>query len=149
MSGIAVRKENTPPNMRELMSWDPFREMAPFALQQLPGFAPSFEVKETKESYLFKADLPGVKESDLEITMTGNRLSVSGKREAEKQEQHEHYYAYERSYGSFNRSFTLPDGIDSSAIHADLKDGVLSLLVKKIPEAQPKKIALQSAAVKF
>ena len=134
--------------MRELMNWDPFREMSPYAPNLASGFAPSFEVKESKDAYLFKADVPGVKESDLEITMTGNRLTVSGKRDAEKQEQNETYYAYERSYGSFARFFTLPDGVDSNSVHADLKEGVLSLTVRKTPEAQPKRIAVQTANTK-
>jgi HSP20 family protein len=134
--------------VRDLMNWDPFREMSPYAPNLASGFAPSFEVKESKDAYLFKADLPGVKESDLEITMTGNRLTVSGKREAEKQEQNETYYAYERSYGSFARFFTLPDGVDSNGVHADLKEGVLSLTVRKTPEAQPKRITVQTANTK-
>jgi HSP20 family protein len=134
--------------MREMMNWDPFREMLPLTSSLATGFAPAFEVKETPDGYLFKADVPGVKESDLEVTLTGNRLTISGKREAERQEQKDQYYAYERSYGSFTRSFTLPDGIDTQSVHADLKDGVLSLLVKKTPEAQPKKIAVQTAAKK-
>ena len=158
MSNIAIRKENEKQAapltnwdnpfrvMRELMGWDPFREMAPFAPQIPAGFAPSFEIKETKDAYLFKADVPGIKENDLEVTVTGNRLTVSGKREAEKQEQTDTYYAFERSYGSFTRSFTLPEGVDTNGVNADLKDGVLTLSIKKTPESQPKKIAVQSAA---
>ena len=134
--------------MRDLMNWDPFGEMTPFAAQAPAGFVPTFEIKETKEAYLFKADVPGVKESDLEVTVTGNRLTVSGKREAEKQEQTDTYYSYERSYGDFTRAFTLPEGVDMNGVHADLKDGVLTLSVKKTPAAQPKKIAVQSAATK-
>lgn len=160
MANIAVKKENDARPapvatswdpfrmMREMMGWDPFREMVPFSPQAQGGFIPSFEIKETKDGYLFKADVPGVKENDLDITVTGNRLTVSGKREAEKQEQTDTYYTYERSYGSFTRSFTLPEGADTSAVNADLKDGVLTLSVKKTPEAQPKKIEVQTAAKK-
>jgi len=130
--------------MNDLMAWDPFREMVPF-IQPLPNeFAPNFEVKETKEGYVFKADVPGVKENDLEVTLTGNRLNIAGKREAEKQEQTETYYTYERSYGQFTRAFTLPDGIDAGTVYADLKDGVLTVTVKKLPELQPKKIEIQT-----
>jgi HSP20 family protein len=134
--------------MRELMGWDPFGEMTPFLPQGPSGFVPSFEVKESKDGYSFKADVPGVKESDIAVTVTGNRLTVSGKRESEKQEQTDTYYTYERSYGDFTRSFTLPDGVDMSSVHAELKDGVLTLSIKKSPEAQPKRIAVQSAAKK-
>jgi HSP20 family protein len=134
--------------MRDFFGWDPFREMAPFIAPMPATFMPSFEVKETKDAYLFKADVPGVKESDIQISLTGNRLTIAGKREAEKQEQTDTYYTYERSYGDFTRSFTLPDGVDVNNVQAELKEGVLSLSVKKLPEAQPKKIAIQSAAKK-
>jgi HSP20 family protein len=133
---------------RDLLRWDPFREMAPsyanFAAE-LPAFAPAFEVKETKDGYLFKADVPGVLDKDLEITRTGNRLTISGRRETEKEEKQDTYYACERSYGSFTRAFTLPEGIDGDHIRADLANGVLTLLVPKTPEAQPQKIAVKPA----
>jgi HSP20 family protein len=134
--------------MRDLLSWDPFREMAPFASQIPAGFSPSFDIKETKDAYVFKADLPGIKESDLEVTVTGNRLVVSGKREAEKEEKTDTYYSCERSYGEFTRSFTLPDGVDMNSLQATLSEGVLTLTVKKAPEAQAKKIAVQTATKK-
>jgi HSP20 family protein len=132
--------------MRDLLGWDPFREMTPFYPQGSAGFVPSFEVKETKEGFTFKADVPGVKESDLDVTVTGNRLSVSGKREAEKEEQTDTYYTAERSYGEFNRSFTLPDGVDLNSVHAELNQGVLTLSMRKTPEAQAKKITVRTPA---
>lgn len=134
--------------MRSMLSWDPFREMMPYEVEATMGtyaFEPSFEVKETKDAYLFKADVPGVKQGDLDIALSGNRLSISGKREAEKQEKTDAYYAYERSYGSFTRAFTMPDDIDGGAVHADLRDGVLTVSVGKKPEAQPKKIPVSTA----
>ena len=134
---------------RELLRWDPFREMAPFWPMEEPvAFAPAFEVKETANGYAFKADLPGVREEDLDITRTGNRLTIRGKREAEKEESEQTYYAYERRYGAFTRVFTLPNGVDDEHIHADLKDGVLELIVPKRAEAQPKKIGLKSTVEK-
>lgn len=156
MSNIAIRKNeqsSVPATttrewdparlMRSLLGWDPFREMAPFTFDHsMTAFAPAFEVKETKDSYLFKADLPGVKQQDIDVNLTGNRLTISGKREAEKQEKNDAYYTYERSYGSFTRAFTMPDGIDPNGIHADLRDGVLTINVPKKPEAQPKKVTI-------
>jgi len=130
--------------MRELMRFDPFAEMSTMNVGQTFQFNPDFEVKETKEGYLFKADLPGIKEKDLEISMTGNRLSVSGHRESEKRDENDRYYLYERSYGSFTRSFTLPDAVDNNKITAELKEGVLTLLVPRRPETQPRKIAVRS-----
>jgi HSP20 family protein len=130
---------------RDLMRWDPFREIAPVSsAAAMSDLAAAFEIKETKEGYMFKADVPGVKESDLTINLTGNRLTVSGKREAEKQQENETYFSYERSYGSFTRSFTLPEGIEAEKVNASLKDGVLSILVPKKPEAQPKKVAIKT-----
>ncbi len=134
--------------MRSFLGWDPFREMAPFAVSDRSSFAPAFEIKEMKDAFLFRADVPGVKESDLEVHVSGSRLSISGKREAEKENKTDTYYAVERTYGSFTRSFTLPEGIDDAAIHADLRDGVLTVLVPKKPEAQPKKIPVSSQAAK-
>ncbi|MBP6832273.1 MAG: Hsp20/alpha crystallin family protein, partial [Deltaproteobacteria bacterium] len=106
--------------MRELMRFDPFAEMGTISNWQSIQFNPDFEVKETREGYQFRADLPGIKEKDLEISMTGNRLTVSGHREAEKRDESDRYYLYERSYGSFSRSFTLPDGVDNTKVAADL-----------------------------
>ena len=135
--------------MRELMGWDPFREIMPVWPEQLGAeFAPAFDIKETQDAYVFHADVPGMKESDIEVTVSGNRLNVSGKREQSKEEKGERYYAYERSYGSFSRSFTLPEGVDTSSTHADLKDGVLTLTVHKTQQAQAKKIPVQTAAKK-
>lgn len=130
--------------MRGMLSWDPFREMAPFFNEERVAFVPAFEIKETTDAYVFKADVPGIKQEDLEVHLTGNRLTISGKREAEKKEQKETFYAYERSYGSFTRAFTLPEGVDEGRIVADLRDGVLTLSVPKKPEMQPKKITVST-----
>lgn len=128
--------------MKELMGFDPFEQMGRMVggVEPSVGFIPAFEVKETKDAYIFKADVPGVREGDLDITLTGDRLTISGKRETEKQEDTDRFYAYERSYGSFTRSFTLPEGVDADHINADLKDGVLHLRLPKQPELQPKRI---------
>ncbi|BDG04167.1 Hsp20/alpha crystallin family protein [Anaeromyxobacter oryzae] len=129
--------------MRDVMRWEPFRELGMLGRHEL-AFVPSFEVKETKDAYVFKADLPGVREPDLEISLTGARLMVTGKREEEKKEEGERYYAYERSYGSFTRSFTLPEGVDAEHAEAELKNGVLTVSIPKRPEVKPKKIELKA-----
>jgi HSP20 family protein len=130
--------------MRDMLRWDPYRELDTVFGQSERGFAPTFEVKETKDAYVFRADLPGVKDSDLEISLTGNRLSISGRREQERQEQGDTFYASERTYGSFTRSFTLPEGIDGDNVSADLKNGVLTLSVPKKPEVQPRKVTINA-----
>ena len=83
-----------------------------------------------------------MKDSDVEVSLTGNRLSITGKRDSEKEEKNDAYYVYERSYGSFSRSFTLPTGVDASHVAANLEKGVLTVSVAKTPEVQTKKIAI-------
>ena len=122
---------------RDLLSWDPF-----FAGRQVSAFAPAFEVKETNEAFHVKADLPGVAEKDLDIAVHNNVLTVSGVRQAEERKEGESYALYERQYGSFSRSFSLPDTADGERIEAKLENGVLSLTIFKKAEAKPRKIAL-------
>jgi HSP20 family protein len=87
-----------------------------------------------------------VKETDLDVTLTGQRLTIAGKRSSEHEEKTDTYYTYERSYGDFSRSFTLPDGIDAKSMTADLKEGVLTVGVRKTPEAESRKIPVQTPA---
>lgn len=128
--------------MREMLRWDPFREMAPILTYERNVWAPKFDVTENPEAYVFKADIPGVKDKDVEITLTGNRLQISGKRESEVEEKKDTYYTYEREFGTFTRVFTLPDGIDTEHVKSDLKEGVLTLVIPKLPAAVAKKIPI-------
>lgn len=127
-----------------LLRWDPFRGEVAFR-PSAPEFTPRFDVKEAKEAYVIKADLPGVKQDGVEVSINGNLLTVSGKREDEQRTEGEQYFAYERSYGNFSRSFALPDTADSERVTAELKDGVLVIQIPKRAEAQPRKIAIGSA----
>ncbi len=145
MANLIRRTQDPFRIMREMLRWDPYREVDSTFGAQERGFAPTFEVKETKDAYVFRADLPGVKDSDLEISLTGTRLQVSGRREQERHEQGDTFYASERSFGTFTRAFTLPDGIDGENVTADLKNGVLTLSVPKKPEVQPRKVAINAA----
>jgi HSP20 family protein len=129
--------------MHELMAWDPFADARVATRRELAGFAPRFDVHEEQDHYVFTADMPGVEEKDLEITLTGNRLTVAGTRAAEERQGADGYHLIERSYGSFRRTFTLPDGTDPERCQAELKDGVLRVSVGKKPEHQPRKIALK------
>lgn len=133
--------------MRDMMRWDPFREMTPLFSSDLGklSFVPDIDVKETTDAYIFKADVPGIKEQDLTISVTGNRLTISGKREEEKKEEKENYFAMERSTGSFSRSFTLPEGADCESTKADMKDGVLTVSVPKKPEVKAKTIPVTAS----
>ena len=147
---VAPLKSETDP-FRWLLRWDPFREMTPSWFGQPPveaTFSPAFEIKENKDGFLFKADLPGMKEQDIEVKLAGDRLAVSGKREAEREDKDDTYYAYERSFGSFLRTFTLPEGFDAEHVQAELKDGVLTIVVPKKATAQAKTIAIKGGDIK-
>jgi HSP20 family protein len=135
--------------MREMLRWDPFREMAPmFPAFEPAAFSPSFDITENKDAYLFKADMPGVKKEDIEITTTGNRLQVAGKRDSEHETKTDTVYTYERQFGSFCRAFTLPESADLAHAKSELKDGVLTLAVPKKAGSETKKIAISSEAKK-
>jgi HSP20 family protein len=136
--------------MHELMRWDPFRAMRhAVPSEELKSiFVPDMDIKETPSAYVFKADLPGIKEKDVELSITGNRLALRGKREEEKRDEKANYYTCERFYGSFTRSFTLPAGTDPEHASADLKDGVLTITVPKKPEVQPKQIPVNGGEAK-
>jgi HSP20 family protein len=122
---------------RELLSWDPF-----FAGRQVTAFSPAFEVKETNDAFILRADLPGVVDKDLDISLHNNVLTVSGSRSAEERKEGETYALYERQFGSFSRGFSLPDTADGEKIDAKLDAGVLTLTIGKRVEAKPRKIAV-------
>lgn len=126
---------------RDLLAWDMFDQARPVT----GGFVPRFEVKENAESFTFHADLPGVKEPDLDISMQNGVLTVSGTRTAEEKKEGESYYLYERKYGSFSRSFSLPEVADPEKVEADLKDGILTITIGKRVEAKPRKIGLKKS----
>lgn len=128
--------------MDALLRWDPLRGGEWGGVAAAPAFVPRFDVKETKEAYVIKADLPGVKDDELDVSLNGNLLSISGKREPDRYEDGDAYHAIERSYGSFSRSFTMPESVDGAAVTADLKSGVLTVLIPKKAEAQPRRIAI-------
>lgn len=106
------------------------------------AFSPAFEVKETPEAFVLKADVPGVAEGDLDIAVHNNVLTVSGSRTAEERKDGESYSLYERQFGSFTRSFQLPELADGDKIEAKLAHGVLTLTIGKKLEAKPRKIAV-------
>ena len=127
--------------MRNLLRWDPYRE-ASFQDEVGSAFMPSFDVKETPEAYVLTADMPGIRKEDLDIQLAGNRMSISGRREAEAVREGERYYSQERSYGTFNRTFSLPEEVQPGQVTADLREGVLHLTVPKSPEIRPQKITI-------
>ena len=134
-------------SLKDLLRWDPRAALDFPMLRQRPSrFLPDFDVKETKTSYVFKADLPGLREEDVDISLMGNRLTISGKREDEQRQEGERCFAYERNSGFFVRTFTLPDSVDADQIRAELNAGVLTVTIPKPSGTQGKKIPLQSSA---
>jgi HSP20 family protein len=134
--------------LRDMMLQDPFREMGwpNLADPSVPtNFNPTFEIKENGEGYFFRADVPGVKEADIEVSMQGNRVTINGKRETEKADERDKFYVYERSYGAFTRSFTLPDGVESDKAKAELKDGVLTVFLPRKAALQAKRLHVTKA----
>jgi HSP20 family protein len=139
--------------MREMMM-DPFRlfqQMSPWGdvigREGREGrelvWSPSFEVRETDDGYVFKGDMPGVKQEDLEISLVGNNIQITGKREREQEIDEGTYHSYERSYGQFTRSFALPEVADLDKVRCDLKDGVLTLVVPKKAGTAPQRRRIQ------
>jgi HSP20 family protein len=136
--------------------WDPFSILSGLAawfdplgvlrpLTPTPTFVPAFDGRDTDDAYILEADLPGIQESELEMSVTGNRLSVSGKRESGQQEKEAKYFCSERAYGTFTRTFTLPDDAELGQANAEFRDGVLRVKIPKRPEAQTHRIALTGA----
>jgi HSP20 family protein len=106
---------------------------------RVTGFTPLVDVHETEDEYVVKVDLPGVKPDDVNVEVNENVLSISGSRLAEETS---HAQLVERPYGSFVRTLTLPQGVDSDSIKAGYHDGVLELWIPKPAEQKPKKIAI-------
>jgi len=132
--------------MRHMLGWEPFRELGrrfPTVMGGV-GFNPHFEVRERPDAFVFRGDLPGVPQEDLDISLTGNRLTISGRREMDDLHEGETFYTCECAYGSFSRSFTLPEGADPDNARAELHDGVLLLTVPKKAEAKPRKLTVSS-----
>jgi HSP20 family protein len=123
---------------RELFAWDPFS-----GGRQVSAYVPPFEVKETNEAFVVKADVPGVAEPDLDIAVHNNVLTISGTRQSEERKEGDAFSLYERQYGSFSRSFSLPDTADGERVEAKLDSGVLTLTIWKKAEAKPRKIAFK------
>lgn len=131
--------------VRELMvdPWRMFNQMSPWGMTRDAGWNVSFDVRETDDAYLFKADMPGIRNEDLEISLVGNQLQITGKRDYEHEQDEGRMYAYERSYGSFSRTFSLPEHADLDNVRSDLKDGVLTLVVPKQPGTTPQRRKIQ------
>lgn len=104
-----------------------------------PGFTswPQVDITENENSYMLKADLPGVDKNEISIKIEKGVLSIDGEKKVEKKQQNNKYYYYERDYGKFKRSFLLPEGTDTEKIEANMSNGVLNMTIPKAQKARP------------
>jgi HSP20 family protein len=109
----------------------------------LRRWIPPMDLVETDDHFVLKADLPGLDESDVNIEVEDNVLTVSGERKAEHEDSREGYVRVERAYGSFRRSLTLPEGVNAEAVTASFEKGVLQVSIPKPEQRKPRKVAIQ------
>jgi len=143
--------------MTVITRWDPFREFSTLQdrMNRLfrdsfseggeesltpSSFAPPVDVYEDEHNVTLKIEVPGIEEKDIDVRIENNVLTVHGERKFEKEEKEENYRRVERQYGSFTRTFTLPNTVDSEKVSADYDKGVLKIALPKKAEAKPKQI---------
>ena len=105
-------------------------------------WVPPVDLVEAEDHFVLKADLPGLSEDDVNVEVQDGNLTISGEREAEHESQERGWYRIERSFGSFNRSLTLPDGVDTDAISARFENGVLEVRIPKPEERKPRRVEI-------
>jgi HSP20 family protein len=146
-----------------VVRWEPFRELAALQnemgrwMNQVAGgvasptgngqsstWLPAVDVWETETELVLSFDLPGIKEDKIAVELDDNVLTVSGERERTQSHSNDRFYRFERRFGQFSRSVTLPSGIKEDDIEADYKNGVLEIRVPKPEEQKPKRIQIGS-----
>jgi HSP20 family protein len=144
--------------MWRITPWRPFRELEEWErrfddllgrpLWQLPveerGWMPALDVFEKEDKFVVKAELPGIKEDDIHVSVVGDTLSIKGEKKTETEVKEEDYYRSERSYGRFCRSIPLPSNVDADKIEASFEDGVLEVALPKSAKVKPKRIAVSA-----
>ena len=143
-----------------LIRWEPAREMQTIQQEMnrlfgslldapegsgggsLRRWIPAMDLVEEGDHYVLRADLPGVREEDINVELEEDVLTISGERRAEHEERKEGYYRVERASGRFSRSLTLPDGIDPDSIEAQFENGVLTVTIPKPEERRPRRVAI-------
>ena len=137
--------------------WEPFREVEEVFRQYSPFFArslrrngddarewaPVADISETDKEYLIKAELPEVRKEDVKVTLDDSVLTIAGERRHEKEQKDANEIRVESFYGTFSRSFSLPDNVDAKAIRAETRDGVLRVRIPKTAPTMQKAIAIE------
>ncbi len=137
--------------------WRPFEDMERFMddfmrgwpmWQRMPAegmtWVPNIEMFDKQDSIVVRAELPGLKRDDINISVTGNILTISGERKTDSSIKGEEYYRSELPYGKFSRSITLPVPVDADKINATFENGILEITLPKSEKAKPKKIEIKS-----
>src|SRR5438552_8371087 len=148
---------------KTLTRWEPLREMEEFQNRlstlfgrpqrrgngreeiTLPEWTPLADITEDEKEYLIKAELPEVRKEDVKVCVENGVLTISGERKFEKEEKNKRYHRVERGYGSFVRSFTLPDVAEADKVKAEFKDGVLKVHLPKSERSKAKQIEVKVA----
>jgi HSP20 family protein len=144
--------------MSAITRWDPFRNLTAFQDQfnrmfestlkanqdnsALTTWAPAVDIYETENELVLKADLPEVEEKDIDVRIENNMLTIRGERKFEKSLKEDNYLRVERTFGSFSRSFSLPNTVDTETIRAIYKNGVLTVELPKRAESKPKQVRI-------
>ena len=130
--------EGLAPSFPRGIDFDPFRRLGSVFEHGRGDLAPHVEVTEQKKAYEISAELPGVDEKDVKVTLRDHTLIVSGEKKSERKEEKKEYSMSERRYGSFRRSFRVPDDVDEDKISAKFDKGVMTVILPKAASAKPK-----------
>jgi len=123
--------------------WDSFFGERPLARIWEREWAPSLDLSETKDNFVVKAEVPGMNAKDINISLTGDLLTIKGEKKQEKEEKEEDYHLVERSYGAFSRSVRLPTEVESSKIEASYKNGILNITLPKSEKVKAKEVKIK------
>lgn len=106
-------------------------------------FTPSIDISETEKQFVIDVEVPGVDKKDIELSIENNTLTISGERKFEKKEDNKQYHRVESHYGTFSRTFSLPDNVNTESIHASYNNGILSITVDKSEQQMKKQINIK------
>ena len=112
------------------------------AFQREREWSPSVDVLEKEGKLILRAELPGIDEKDIDLKIEGNVLTLKGEKKLEKEDEKNNYHRMETFYGSFTRSFTLPETVELDKVSADYKNGILTITIPHKPEVRPREIAV-------
>ena len=132
--------EEVSSRLNQIFGRSPMRSESGQEMLTMADWTPTADISETDAAYLVKAEIPGVAKEDVKVTLQDGVLTIAGERHKEKEEKNKKFHRIERSFGSFMRSFRIPDDVDESTIKAEFKDGILNVTLTKSEKAKSKAI---------